>query len=81
MIIKILGTGCPSCKQLYKMTEEAIGKLKIKCELEYITDIHKIVSLGIMQTPALMINDKVVASGYIPKTQELREIITKHLDK
>jgi len=44
MTIKILGTGCPSCKQLYKMTEEVIDELKIKCQLEYITDIQNLLS-------------------------------------
>jgi len=81
MTIKIIGTGCPSCKQLYKMVQETVEELKTKCEIEYLTDIQKMVKLGVMQTPALMIDDEIVASGYIPTNRDLKEFIKKYSDQ
>ncbi len=81
MIIKVLGAGCSSCKQLHKMVEKSVKELGIDCKIEYITDIQKIVILGVMQTPALIIGNEIVVSGYVPENQELKEIIKKHFNK
>ncbi len=78
--IRILGMGCSNCKQLHDSTLKIIDKLKIKCDVEYVTDIQKIASFGIMQTPALMINNKIVIAGLIPDLKELEKIITQNLN-
>jgi small redox-active disulfide protein 2 len=61
--IQVLGSGCPSCKKLFELTKQAVQKLNIKTEVEYITDIQKIIEMGVMQTPVLAINGKPVMTG------------------
>ncbi|MFP4514675.1 MAG: thioredoxin family protein [Parcubacteria group bacterium] len=73
--IKVLGSGCPSCKKLYESTKDAIEALNLDCDLEYVTNINEIIALGIMNTPALTINDKIILSGKNPGSEELKEII------
>lgn len=64
MKIKILGTGCPNCQKLQKNTEEAISDLGIKdFIIEKVQEIDKIIELGVISTPALIINDKIKSSG------------------
>ena len=62
MKIKILGSGCPNCKILEANTKKAIEELKIKADVEKVTDIAKIIEYNLMSTPALVIDDKVVST-------------------
>jgi len=78
MEIKILGPGCPKCKTLDKMTREAVSELGITAQVEKEEDIMKIMEYGIMKTPGLVINGKVLFSGRVPSANELKEIITKN---
>jgi len=78
MEIKILGPGCQKCKTLDKMTREAVSELGIAAQVEKEEDIMKIMEYGIMQTPGLLINGKVIFSGRLPSTKELKEIITNN---
>lgn len=79
MIIKILGTGCPNCVRLENTTKQAIKELDLNIEVEKITDIEKIMSYGIMSTPALVLNEKVLCSGRIPDTEEIKNLITEEI--
>ena len=58
--IQILGTGCPKCKQLTANVEEAVKQLGIEADIEKVTDINQITSLGVMVTPALIVDGKIV---------------------
>ncbi|MCX7862704.1 MAG: thioredoxin family protein [Bacteroidales bacterium] len=78
MNIKILGTGCPKCNQLEQLVKEAVQALSINAEITKVEDIDKILSYGIMRTPALVINEKVVMYGRVPSVQELKELIEKN---
>ena len=78
MTIKILGTGCPNCKQLEKNTNEALRQLNINAEVIKITEIQDIMSYGIMSTPALIINEKVVTYGVIPSVEDIKKLLTKN---
>lgn len=71
MKIKIIGGGCPKCKKLAKLTEEAAAELNIDCELEKVTDINEIISYGVMLTPALVVDDEVKISGSVPSKEEI----------
>ena len=73
MNIKILGTGCPKCKQLESNAKKAVEELKIKVDIEKVTDVGEIVDYGVMSTPAIVIDDKVKASGRIPTTEEIKK--------
>jgi len=79
MDIKVLGTGCAKCKTLEKATQQAVEELSLAATVEKIEDIQKIMEYGILRTPGLVINGKVVLSGQVPKVSELKEIITKNL--
>ncbi|PIU02669.1 MAG: thioredoxin family protein, partial [Candidatus Diapherotrites archaeon CG09_land_8_20_14_0_10_32_12] len=63
MKIEILGTGCPKCKQLEANAKKVVDELKIKAEIEKVTDVGKIVDYGVMSTPAIVINGEVKAYG------------------
>lgn len=77
MEIKILGTGCAKCKSLEKVTRQAIDELNLVATVEKIEDIQKIMEYGIMSTPGLVVDGKVVLSGKLPKINELKEILTQ----
>lgn len=78
MDIKVLGTGCAKCKTLEKLTRDAIAETGITAEIEKVEDIVKIMAFGVMQTPALVINQKVVLSGRIPSMTEIKELLINH---
>lgn len=78
MEIKILGTGCARCKTLEKLTRDAVAETGITAEIEKVEDIVKIMAYGVMNTPALVINQKVVLSGRIPSMAEIKEILAKN---
>lgn len=77
MIIKILGSGCKNCMTLKQNAEEAIKEKGIDAQIVKITDIQDIVSYGVMSTPALVIDEKVVAMGKVLKTKEIVVILEK----
>lgn len=78
MIIKVLGTGCANCKNLEKATELAISELGINAQIEKVEDIQKIMSYGVMRTPALLIDEKIALYGRVPSVKELKEIISNN---
>lgn len=78
MEIKVLGTGCTNCKALEKSVINALAEMNITADVEKIEDIQKIMSYGIMRTPGLVINQKVVVSGRVPSMKEIKEIIVKN---
>jgi len=78
MEIKILGTGCPKCKTLEKMVINALAELDVAADVGKVEDIVKIMGYGIMHTPGLVINGKVVLSGRLPSNEEVKELIHKH---
>ncbi|HLN20108.1 MAG TPA: thioredoxin family protein [Bacteroidales bacterium] len=78
MEIKILGTGCPKCKTLEKVTREAVTEMGVNADILKEEDIVKIMGYGIMYTPGLVINGKVVSSGRVLSSKEVKELILKN---
>ena len=78
MEIKILGTGCSNCKTLEKSVINALAEMDYDANVEKVEDIQKIMGYGIMRTPALVIDEKVILSGRVPNMKELKEIIENH---
>ena len=68
--IKILGTGCMKCNQLYDLINKAVEELGGEFEVEKITDLNKIMDFGVALTPALVVDDEVKFAGKIPKSVE-----------
>ncbi len=77
MNIKILGTGCPNCLKLEANVKKALEELKLKANVEKITDIMEIMSYGVMGTPALVINEKVEVAGRVADVSELKKLFAK----
>ena len=71
--IKILGSGCANCKKLEAVAREATTTAGLQADFEKITDMNAIMAYDILSTPALVINDKVVASGRIPTKAEIQQ--------
>lgn len=76
MKVKVLGTGCSKCKKLEKLTSQALNELGIETEVVKVEDIVEIMNFGIMTTPALVIDEKVVVKGRVPSISEIKEILT-----
>ncbi len=78
MEIKILGPGCQKCKALEKLTSEVVSEMGIKADITKEEDIIRIMNYGIMHTPGLVINGKVVLSGRVPSSKEIKKILTNN---
>ena len=78
MEIKVLGTGCPKCKALEKTVINSLAELDLAANVSKVEDIMKIMEYGVMHTPALVINEKVVISGRVPTVNEIKDILTKN---
>ena len=78
MQIQVLGSGCPTCKKLFELTKQAVNELGLKTEVEYITDIQKIVEMGVMSSPVLAIDGKAVLVGQVPNLEKIKEIINNN---
>ncbi len=78
MDIKVLGTGCPRCKTLEKITRDAVEETGTVATIEKVEDIVKIMEYGILHTPGLVIDGKVVLSGRIPTIAEIKDILSKN---
>lgn len=76
MKIEILGSGCTKCKTLERLTREVLEENQIEAEVEKVEDFVKIISYGVMTTPALVINQKVVLNGRVPSKSEIKELLT-----
>ncbi len=73
--IKVLGAGCKSCHEQYEYAKKAVSNLGLGIEVEYITDMEKIVEYGVMSMPAIVVNDKVAAFGKVLKTAEVEKLL------
>jgi small redox-active disulfide protein 2 len=75
MIIKILGSGCPNCQRLEANAKEAIKELNLDAKIEKVTDVAEIMNYGIMSTPALIADEKVLSYGRIPDVEEIKQLL------
>ncbi|OGO16957.1 MAG: hypothetical protein A2Z02_00640 [Chloroflexi bacterium RBG_16_48_7] len=75
MNIKVLGAGCSKCHALDKAVREVVNEMKIDANVEYITDMKKIMEYPILATPGLVIDEKLVVAGKVPDKKELAKYI------
>ena len=75
--MKVLGPGCKSCHELNEASIAAVKELGMNLDVEYITDMEKIMSYGVMSMPALVINEKVVSMGKALKTADIIKLLKK----
>ena len=76
MKIQILGAGCAKCDALTLAAERAAQSLGLQHELEKVTDLNRIMSFGVMTTPALVVDGKVKVSGKVPSVEEIKKLLT-----
>lgn len=75
--IKVLGAGCKSCHELYENAKEAVKEMGLSVEVEYITDMQKVMEYGVMSMPAVVVNEKVVSMGKVLKAADVEKLLRK----
>ena len=75
--VKVLGAGCKSCHEQYENAKAAVKALGLNIEVEYITDMEKVMGYGVMSMPAIVVNDKVVSMGKVLKAADVEKLLDK----
>jgi small redox-active disulfide protein 2 len=75
--IKVLGAGCKSCHEQYENAKQAMKDMGLSVEVEYITDMQKVMEYGVMSMPALVVNEKVVSMGKVLKSSDVITLLHK----
>jgi small redox-active disulfide protein 2 len=75
MRIAILGTGCAKCDKLLAETRAAADELGLDCEIRKVSQVAEIMKYGVMMTPALVVDEKVVAVGKVPPRDEIKALL------
>ena len=75
--IKILGAGCKSCHEQYENAKSAVNAIGLNVEVEYITDMKKVMEYGVMSMPAIVVNDKVVSMGKVLKAADVEKLLRR----
>ena len=74
--IQVLGTGCPTCKKLFELTKQATKDLGLSSEVEYINDVEKMLALGVMSSPVLVVDNKIVMAGQLPSLEKIKQLLS-----
>ena len=75
--VKVLGAGCKSCHEQYENAKAAVQALGLNVEVEYITDMEKVMEYGVMSMPAIVVNDQVVSMGKVLKAADVEKLLRK----
>jgi glutaredoxin len=81
MKVQVLGSGCPTCKRLYEITKKAMSEMGKLDQVEYITGAEgtqKIIELGAMSSPLLVVNDEIAMTGFTPDIEKIKEKLQAH---
>ena len=73
--IKVLGAGCKSCHEQYENAKAAVKAMGLDLEVEYITDMEKVMTYGVMSMPAIVVNEKVVSMGKVLKAADVEKLL------
>lgn len=73
--IKVLGAGCKNCRALYENAKQAANSLGLDVEVEYVTDLEKVMAYGVMTMPVLVVNERVAAAGRVLKPKEIEMLL------
>lgn len=79
MIIKVIGEGCKDCDKLYENVTEAVNELNLDAKVEKVEDLIEIVKLGVMTSPSVMVDGKLVVSGNVASVKNLVKILKKEM--
>lgn len=81
MVIKVLGGECANCKKLMENAKKVAEELGIEAQFEEVKDYEKILGYGVMRTPALVVNEKLMFSGKVAGVEEIKEVLKKEAGK
>jgi small redox-active disulfide protein 2 len=79
MTLKVLGPGCMNCRTLERRTLDAIGQMHVTANVEKVTDLEGISSYGVLRTPGLVIDERLVWQGSVPSIEKIKELITANV--
>ena len=79
LTIKVYGSGCKGCQTLHQNVIDALAEMNISADLQYITDMQKIMEAGIMSMPALSVNDKIVSAGKVLSVTDVKKFLEKEI--
>ena len=74
-VIEVLGPGCARCHETHRVVQHVVDEAKLECVVQKSTSIERMIELGVLSLPALVFDGKVVLSGRIPKTDEVRRLL------
>jgi small redox-active disulfide protein 2 len=77
--IQVLGPGCANCQRLEAVARQAVAGLGVEAEVEKVTDMREIMARGVMATPGLVVNEKLVSTGRVPSASEVMTLIANVL--
>jgi small redox-active disulfide protein 2 len=79
MKIQVLGSGCTTCHKLFELTQKAVDELGLNEKVDYITDINKILEMGVMSSPVLTIDGKPLMVGFSADIERIKELISSNI--
>ncbi len=78
-VVEVLGSGCPICQRMFVRTSRIVKDLNLDCSVEYNSDVTRLVELGVMTSPVLVINNEVVLIGSPGNDERIKEVILEKL--
>ena len=75
--VKVFGSGCKNCKALHQNVIDALAEMNLAVDLEYVTDLQKIMEAGVMSMPAIVVNEQIVVMGKVLKVSQVEELLKK----
>ena len=81
MKIQILGSGCANCHKVEEIANKAVAQLGVTAQVELVTDVQTILRYGVMNTPGIVIDDKVVSTGRVPALSQMAQLITEAVSR
>lgn len=74
--VLVLGSGCKNCHTVQERAQQAVTEMGIDAQVELVSDMQTIMRYGVMQTPAIVINEKLVSAGRVPATSQIKQLLT-----